>query len=252
MTIRNIIFKNLGLRIVALFLAVFVWAMITGKERAYSEKTVEVNVEYYGVAPNIDIRSVIPDKIRVKLRGISKELDKIDTDDLRIRVDMRGIRESTLLSLYSENLLEYPENIEILSVHPKRIEITAVELITREVDIRVRYKGRMKPGVTLLDRQLVPEKAKIYGYKSQIMNIDVVEAAEWVNLEEIEESRIIRLPLKKGKEILKFEGPNSVEVHLTVENRNKPKNQDEKNKENQKKENKENIPENRNGKNQEQ
>jgi YbbR domain-containing protein len=223
MSIEKFIFKNLGLRIVALILAILLWVWIAGKERSYSERTMEVNVEYFNVADNIDIRSINPDKVRLKVRGISRELNKIGSEDIRVRVNMQGIRESTLISFDTKSLLEYPENIEVTPLYPERIWITAAELITREVPIRVRYKGRMKPGIILLSRQWVPEKVKIFGYKSQVMDINTVEAAEWVNLAEIESSQIIRIPLKKEKEILKFVDTDSVEVHITVDNLNKPK-----------------------------
>jgi YbbR domain-containing protein len=223
MSIRKFIFKNLGLRIAALILAILLWVWIAGKERSYSERTMEINVEYFNAAANIDVRSINPDKVRLKVRGISKELNKIEPEDVRVRVNMQGIRESTLLSLDTESVLEYPENIEVISLYPKRIEITAAELVTLEVPTRVRYKGRMKPGVVLVSRYWVPEKVKIFGYKSQVMNINIVEAAEWVNLAEIESSKVIRVPLKKEKEILKFVDTDTVEVHITVDNMNKPK-----------------------------
>jgi hypothetical protein len=42
-----------------------------------------------------------------------------------------------------------------------------------------------------------------------------------VDLSGIEKSKIIKVPLRKEKEILKFEDFDSVEVHITVENLNK-------------------------------
>ena len=224
MNFKNFIFNNLGLKLTALFLAAFLWAMISGKERSYSEKTWEVNVEYSGVAANIHIRSVNPDKVRVKVKGTSKELTKIKPEDFKLRVDLTRITESTRLNVFTEDVLAYPEGMEIMSIHPKMIEITAEQLITRDVGVRVRYKGKMKPGVKLLGRRIVPEKVKIYGYKSQILSINEVEAEQIVNLPEIEETRVIKIPLKKVKEILRFEDADSVDVHVTVENRNKNKN----------------------------
>ena len=88
----------------------------------------------------------------------------------------------------------------------------------------------MKPGIRLVDRRLVPETVKVFGYKSQITNLQEVEAAEWVNLAEIQESTVIKIPLKKEVEILKFEDTDTVEVHITVENLNKPKTENDKDK----------------------
>jgi YbbR domain-containing protein len=220
MHIKNFIFKNLGLRFVALVLAILVWAMISGRERTYSEKTVDVNVEYYGIRENIDVRSVRPDKVRVKIRATSQQLNKITPEDFRIRINLQDVSEG-VHNYWTENYLQIPEGIEIMSIQQKMIEVTVKEFMTREVLTRVRYKGKLKPGIKLVDRIVVPEKVKIFGYKSQIADLEEVEAAEWVNLAEIQESTVIKIPLKKQPEILKFEDTDVVEVHITVENLDK-------------------------------
>jgi hypothetical protein len=48
-----------------------------------------------------------------------------------------------------------------------------------------------------------------------------VEGAETVNLSEIIESTTIKIPLKKERDILRFEGPEEVDVRIEVENKNK-------------------------------
>jgi YbbR domain-containing protein len=220
MHIKNFIFKNLGLRFVALVLAILVWAMISGRERTYSEKTVDVNVEYYGIRENIDVRSVRPDKVRVKIRATSQQLNKITPEDFRIRINLQDVSEG-VHNYWTENYLQIPEGIEIMSIQQKMIEVTVKEFMTREVLTRVRYKGKLKPGIRLVDRIVVPEKVKIFGYKSQIADLEEVEAADWVNLSEIQESTVIKIPLKKQAEILKFEDTDVVEVRITVENLDK-------------------------------
>lgn len=220
MQIKNFIFKNLGLRLVALVLAILVWAMISGRERTYSEKTMDVNVEYYGLQENVDVRSVRPDKVRIKIRATSQQLNKITPEDFRIRINLQDVSEG-VHNYWTENYLQIPEGIEIISIQQKMIEVTVKEFMTKEVFTRVRYKGVMKPGIRLVDRRVVPEKVKIFGYKSQIADLEEVEAAEWVNLSEIQESTVIKIPLKKQIEILKFEDTDVVEVHITVENLDK-------------------------------
>ena len=229
MQIKNFIFKNPGLRFMALVLAVLVWAMIAGKERTYSEKTMDVNVEYYGIQENIDVRSVRPDKVRIKIRATSQQLNKITPDDFKLRINLQDVSEGTH-NYWTENYLQFPEGMEITAIQQKMIEVTVKEFMTREVSTRVRYKGKMKPGIRLVDRRLVPEKVKVFGYKSQLANLQEVEAVEWVNLSEIQKSTVIKIPLKKQAEILKFEDTDVIEVHITVENMNKTKTENDKKK----------------------
>jgi len=219
MKIKNFLLKNLGLRLIALLLAVFVWAMITGRERSNLQKSIDVNVEYTGVSDNIDVRTVNPDKVRLKIEGTSNVLDKITPEDFKIRIDLKRVSEGTRLNVFTEDFLEYPQNIRIVSVHPRMIEITTVELYTRDVPIKVLYKGQLQPGIRLVEKRIVPDHIKIYGYKSQIKTIQSVETADSVNLEDIKQTTVIKLRLKKEKDIIKFvDAPDVVELYLMVEN----------------------------------
>jgi YbbR domain-containing protein len=163
------------------------------------------------------------------VRATSQQLNKITSEDFKIRINLQDVSEGTH-NYWTENYLQFPEGIEIIAIQQKMIEVTVKEFITREVATRVRYKGKMKPGIRLVERRLVPEKVKIFGYKSQIADLEEVEAAEWVNLSEIRESTVIKIPLKKEAEILKFEDTDVIEVHITVENLNKPKTENDKDK----------------------
>jgi len=224
MKIKKFITNNFGLKVTALCLAFFVWAMIAGKERSYSERVLEVRVEYYNVSQNIDVSSVKPEKVRLTVRGTSKELKNITPEDFKIKIDLKDVTEGTRLNYYTEDYLQSPEGIRNMDVHPRMIEITVKEFITREAAVRVRYKGRLKRGIRLIERRVVPEKVKIFGYKSQIGTITTIEGAEQINLSEIEGSRSFKISLKKQEEILRFEGTDAVDVFIVVENTNIEKN----------------------------
>jgi len=220
MKIKKIITNNFGLKVTALFLAFFVWAMITGKERSYSERVLEVRVECLNVSDNIDVSSVKPEKVRVTVKGTSKKLKRITPEDFKIKIDLKDVTEGTRLNYFTEDYLQSPEEIQNMAVHPRMIEITVKEFITKEVSVKVRYKGRLKKGIRLIERRVVPEKVKIFGYKSQIGTITTIECAENVDISEIEESKSIKIPLKKEKEILRFEDTDEVEVIIVVDNTN--------------------------------
>jgi YbbR domain-containing protein len=224
MKIKKFITNNFGLKVTALFLAFFVWAMITGKERSYSERVLEVRVECLNISKNIDVSSVKPEKVRLTVRGTSKELKKITPEDFKIKIDLKDVTEGTRLNYFTEDYLQSPEEIQNMSVHPRMIEITVKKFITKEVAVRIRYKGRLKRGIRLIERRVVPEKVKIFGYKSQIGSITTIEGAEYVDLSEIDESRSIKIPLKKQEEILRFEDTDEVDVFMVVENTNINKN----------------------------
>ncbi len=220
MNINKLIFNNLSLKLVALLIAISVWVLITGKQRTFLERSLDVNVEYYNISNNLDVRSVRPDRVRIVVKGPSKEITKLELSNLKLSVDLKGITEGTRMSLFTEDYLVLPENTEIVSVHPKMIEITIEEFMAREVPVRVLYKGRLKNGIKLIERTLNPEKVKIFGYKSKIINIDTVYALDSVNLGDIDKTTSFKLQLKKNEEIIRFEDRENVDLTVVVENKN--------------------------------
>ena len=150
MKIKKFVTNNFGLKVTALFLAFFVWAMITGKERSYSERVLEVRVECLNVSDNIDVSSVKPEKVRLTVKGTSKELKKITPEDFKIKIDLKDVTEGTRLNYFTEDYLQSPEEIQNMSVHPRMIEITVKEFITKEDFVWVKFKGRLKRGIRLI------------------------------------------------------------------------------------------------------
>jgi YbbR domain-containing protein len=220
MKIKNIIFNNFNLKILAFLVALLTWILITGKERTYLEETIDVNVEYFNVSNNIDVKNINPEKVRVKVKGISTEMKKIDLKDFKLKIDLKGTNQGMKLNKFTRDYLEYPVNVDVVSVYPQWIEITIEEFFIREVPVKVKYTGIFKNGIKLIKRSVKPEKVKIYGYKSQIKDIDMVYTAESIDLSKIDKTITFRLSLEKREEILKFKDSEEVEVTIAVKNRN--------------------------------
>ena len=217
MMVKKIIFNNFGLKLTALLIALFVWIQITGKERLYVEKTFDIDVEYINVSENIDVRIVRPEQIKVKVRGTANEIRNISSDDFKVRVDLRGIREEMRLNLFTEDYLVTPEGTQVVSVHPKMIEMKVEEFMSKEVPVKIQFKNSLPPGVRIKEVLVRPSKVKIFGYRSQIQTVNRVSGLESIDRSKITDTITITVPLKKQQEIIKFEGAESVEVTAVVE-----------------------------------
>jgi len=219
MDIKKLIVNNSGLKITALLLAILVWALISGKERTFLDKSLEIEVENLNVSKMIDVRNR-PETIRLKIKGTSKEMGKITPDDFKLRIDMKDINESTRFSVFTEDYLEYPKDIHIESIHPKMIEVTAREFFYKEVPVRILYTGRLAKGISIIEKKIIPEKVRIFGYRAQLININTVFGATKIDLSKIHSNTSLKIPLNKGKEILRFDDFENVTVNISVENIN--------------------------------
>lgn len=230
MNLKKIIFNNFGIKVTALLFALTVWIIIAGQEHAFLEKNFEVNVEFINASVNID-PNPRPEKVRIKVQGSSREIKNISPEDFKLKIDLGGISQATTLNFLAGDFLELPENIDQgeVTIHPRMIAVTIKELIWKEAAVKVDFKGRPKRGITLT-KKIVPEKVRIYGFKAQIASINTVYAAGTINLEEIDESKTVKLLLQKREEILRFEDTEEIEVQLIVEDKNKTDNEKDKKK----------------------
>ena len=217
MKIRKILFNNIGLKLTALLISLFVWIQITGKERLYVEQTLDIDVEYVNVSENIDVRLVRPEKVKIKVRGTSSEMKEVLSDQFKVRIDLKGIRESMRLNVFTEDYLITPEDAKVVSIHPKMIEMKVEEFMTKEVPIRVQFINSYNQNLKVKEVHFHPQKVKIFGYKSRIQSINTISTLEPVDRSRISETTTVKLDLKKREEILKFEDVESVEVTIVVE-----------------------------------
>ena len=220
--IKKLFSNNLGLKASALILAVLVWASISGRERKFSEKTLKVPVEIFNVSENMEVVSLRPEEVTVSLKGASKFV----TAPLRKSTLSRSIckiSRKAASSIISPRITwKFPPNVQFISIHPKMIEVYVEEFATREVPVKIRFRGRLKPPLVLKEARVIPDRVTVMGYKSQINDIKLV-MTEAVDLSEIGQSLSRRVALKQTRDILKFRDRRDVELQLEIEDRSAKK-----------------------------
>jgi YbbR domain-containing protein len=215
---NNLFTSNLGIKASALLLAILVWAMISGRERTYSEKTLKIPVEVVNVSANVEVATLRPEEVTVSLKGASKFVAAVSPESHAIKIDLKSIKESSKLNYFAEDYLEFPKGVQLVAIHPKMIEVYVEEFATREVPVKIRFRGRLAPHLRLTSARVVPDRVIVMGYKSQVGDIDVVLTEE-VDLDAIGASQVRRLALKQTRDILKFRDHRDVELQLEIEDR---------------------------------
>ena len=216
--LKKLMFNNLGLKAGALVLAVLVWAVISGRERTFSEKTLKIPVEVLNVSENMEVVNLRPEEVTVSLKGASKLVAAISPESHAIKIDLKNIKGSDKLNYFAEDYLDIPKGVLLVSIHPKMIEVYVEEFAMREVPVKIRFRGRLPLQLKLKSAKVIPDRVTIMGYKSQINDIEVVLTDE-VDLATIGASQSRRLALKQTRDILRFRDHTEVELQLEIEDR---------------------------------
>jgi YbbR domain-containing protein len=220
--LKKLFLNNWGLKTSALVLAILVWASISGRERTFSERTMKVPVEIFNVSENMEVVSLRPEEVTVSLRGASKFVAAAATEINPIKIDLKNINESSKLNYFAEDYLEIPAGVQLISIHPKMIEVFVEEFATKEVPVKIRFHGRLPAQLILKEARVIPDRVAVMGYKSQINDIGVVLTEE-VELSTLKGSVTRRISLKQTREILKFRDHRDVELQLEIEERSAKK-----------------------------
>ncbi len=215
MSMRNLIFKNLGLKVLALFIALLVWTIITGRERASDEMTLRIPVEIVNPPLNIEVKSIRPEEVQVSVQGKTQLLNALGSRSLTVRIDLARFSESAKLQFFAEDYIEKPESLSILSVHPKMVEIHLEELISKTVAVRLTSRGRLPAGFRPEDLRINPTRVTIYGYRSEIDKLTAISSEE-IDLAALEPGVPLTVSLKQGPEILKFVDSREIQVLLAA------------------------------------
>jgi len=214
--INQLLFKNLSLKITALLLAFLFWAIISGREKTFAERTLKIPVEVVNVPGNIEARTVRPEEVRITLQGPANVVNELNPENLGIRIDLKDVFESSKLNFFSEDYINIPAGIKIVSIHPKMIEIYAEEFVTKVVPVKLRWRGKLRDTLRLKETKFSPETVAVIVYQSQDHLVTQILSEE-IDLAEIERTATLKVPLRQTTNVLKFVDRKDVDVAVVIE-----------------------------------
>jgi YbbR domain-containing protein len=220
--IKKLFTNNVGMKISALLLAILIWAILSGREKTFSEKSLKIPVEILHVSENVEVVSLRPEEVTISIKGPSEFVAVASAESRPIKIDLKDIKGSNRLNYFAEDYLELPKGVELVSIHPKMIEVYVEEFATKEVPVKINFRGRLRETLKLKEARVNPERVTIISYQSRISDINAVWTEE-VDLGAVSKGLTRRLALKQTRDILKFRDSRDVELQLEIEDRSQKK-----------------------------
>lgn len=117
---------NLSFKVMALLVALILWAIMLGRKDITLSKEIETQVL---VPPNMQVVSDLPGKIQVEVSGPRISLKRFTNSKVFYTLDLEGLTAGTHLVRLSKDGISLPLGVRILSVRPKEIK-AVIEPIT--------------------------------------------------------------------------------------------------------------------------
>lgn len=177
--------RDLGLKIVALVLALFLWVNVA--ERREVVLTVDLPLRYTNMPPDMTFASEIPREAKVEIRGRGKFL-RWKLKDVYFAIDLSPAEGGIVTHIISPSEVRMPpdKHLEVLEIlEPKGIRVELDKLVTRKLPPRPRLKGELPGGRVMIGRpKSEPAEIVVSGAQKVVSKLDSVPTLA-VDLEDL-------------------------------------------------------------------
>jgi YbbR domain-containing protein len=141
-TIRGLLFDNLGLKLVALLLAVLVYLHVYTDRPATG--VVSFRMQVTGLGDSLSLSGPVPSTVQAELHGTGKQLIFLRLTEPVLKLSLEDVRPGRFTRALSVTDLALPSGIELVSensLSPSQIEITVDHRVTRVLPVAARVDG---------------------------------------------------------------------------------------------------------------
>lgn len=148
--------ENSREKAVAVILACALWFIFvhqTGTVR----RDFAIPIEYRNLASDWVIEEPKPKEATVTLLGRTRAFDLLEKGTLKVTLDMSNIKEGWQEVTLSRDMVKRPSSLSVIALEPERIMLSAYQMITFNLPIKVQTSGSLPQGLQLEGISVQPE-----------------------------------------------------------------------------------------------
>jgi len=163
---RGLLLAHWQLKVVSLLLAVGLWGFVASAER--TEIALAVPVEYIGLQGPLILDGPRRESVDVLLEAPRWAAERVSPATVRVRVDVRALREGDNLVHLLPESVEAPPGVRVMRVTPTWTSLRAARAEVRTVPVVPRLLGRPAPAHVVGRVTVTPATVQIMGPRTTI------------------------------------------------------------------------------------
>lgn len=180
--------KNLGLRLTALGLALFVWFLVQSEEQVIRDLPVPV---FYEIADQsgVVLTGDRPEKLNVRVTGPATVMNRATLENMIVRVDLRETTRGTRSIILSpaRNLQNVPSGCTAEFLDTAPLSLTLEQRIDRQVAVVAAVAGEPPEGYKASTVEITPERVWVTGPASAFEEGDDIRViSDPINLSDLD------------------------------------------------------------------
>ena len=164
MSLRRILLRNKGTKLLALAIGVVVWFSLSGERRERtSERSYHIPLSIVNIPPRTLIASPLPPTVDVRLRGPFTALRQLDPDKLETVLDLKDAAPGDRVYRLTPEDVNVPPEVEVVTISPPEIRFLLDVLEERALPIDPAVVGEPAPGARVTEVRATPGTARVAG-----------------------------------------------------------------------------------------
>ena len=126
-----------GMQILAVFIALVLWAQVHGQGTGSISMDVPLQVE--GLSPEIAIVNNLPDHVRVTVSGLQARLNALTPSDIRVPLDVSHMTKPGVVDQALEiSAIRLPAGLTVTKLQPDRLQLQLDRIVQRQITVKPR------------------------------------------------------------------------------------------------------------------
>jgi YbbR domain-containing protein len=168
--------RNLGLRAIALVLAIGLWFFVNAGQRG-ALAPMRVPISYRQLPHGLVIVNQRPDFVQIEIRGPRTLLSLLDPDRLTLRLDLSAVTMGQAVFRIGPEMFNVPRQTDVTRISPSQIVLDIDRTIERQVPVRVNVQGLPAHGYGVESVKANPPGVTVRGPSRFVAHIDNVQTS---------------------------------------------------------------------------
>jgi YbbR domain-containing protein len=207
------LFNNFTAKVFSVLIAIVLWVVVLGSRSIEGEKAVPLQLK---LPDELVLSQEVPAYVSFRLSGPKAVLrGLLDRAEDPIVVDLTKEKAGDVTFRFFSDNIRVPIGVRVLSVSPSLVTVRLEPHRTKEVPVRVEYRGSLPEGLRLTRTEVKPATYKVKGPQSRVQSLREVVTLP-IDLSGLRQNFIEKVPLEALRDGLEIEGDSPL-VALSVE-----------------------------------
>ena len=168
--------RNLGLRAIALLLAIGLWFFVNAGQRGVLAP-MRVPISYRQLPAGLVIVNQRPEFVQIEVRGPRTLLSLLDPDRMLLRLDLSGVTLGQAVFKIGPEMFNVPRQTDVTRISPSQIVLEIDRIADRQIPIHVNVQGQPAAGYRVASAKANPPAATVRGPSRFVFHVDSVQTS---------------------------------------------------------------------------